>query len=141
MRSSSAKGSQRVTASLLRRTGSAMAFTSLSDGPRGPERSAVGVAGRDVIGVEALPEEQLAAEAALGPLARHHLIALLGLPAPLGAHREDVLLDREIDGVGVDPGEVELHHELLPVAVGVHGHDRPAKSPPPVLGDTVEPTE
>ena len=33
-------------------------------------------------------------------------------------------------GVGVDPGEVELDHELVPVAPGVHRHDRGTRGVP-----------
>ena len=46
------------------------------------------------------------------------------LEAPLGGDREDVAVHRDVDRVGVDAGQVEVHDELVAAPVGVH-RERP----------------
>jgi hypothetical protein len=56
----------------------------------------------------------------LRALGHEHLVALLRLKAPLGPHAQDVVLDGQIDRVGLDAREVEFDDELVAAAVGVH---------------------
>src|SRR4051794_8379013 len=93
------------------------------------------VVGLDVAGVEGLAEEQLAAERASGPLGYDHLVALPGLPGSLGLYGEHVLLDLEVDAVGLDPGQVEVDVEAVAPPVGIDRHDAGA---PVALRETVE---
>jgi ABC-2 type transport system ATP-binding protein len=72
--------------------------------------------------VEVLPHQELTGEGALGPLGDEDFLALLRLPGPFGPHGEHVLLNGEVDRVGVDPGEVEVDDEAVILAVGVHRH-------------------
>ena len=71
------------------------------------------VVGVDLIGVEALAEEQLTRERAVGALRDHLLVAFLAVAVPLGGDGQHVALDGEIDGTRIDPGKVEVDDELV----------------------------
>ena len=62
------------------------------------------VGGAEVVTVEALSEEQLAAELALGPFGDLDLIALSADPAPRRPHGEEILLHGQVDEAGIDAG-------------------------------------
>ena len=115
---------------------SAMGIRSMQD--------AAVVRGVDVLGVQGVPEEQLPGVDAQRPLGDLHLDgAVHGQGAALGPHGQDVALDVELDGVGVDAGEVEDGHEVVAVAVRVHGHGggsgpASAAGAGEVLGEAVE---
>jgi hypothetical protein len=81
------------------------------------------VAGLDAVGIQSLAQEELPAEAALWALRHQHLVALDRLPPPFGRDGEHVLLHRQLDGRWVHARDVEVHHEAVLVAVGVHSHD------------------
>src|SRR5260370_27813044 len=65
-------------------------------------------------------EEQLAADLALGPLSDLDLIALGWEPAAGCPHAEDIVLDRQFDGVGIHARQVEMNLELVATTVRVH---------------------
>src|SRR4051794_11006461 len=97
-------------------------------GDRDRERQhAVLAVGLEVFGVQRVAEEDLAGVGPLRPLGHDHLVALSRLKAPLGPHRQHVLLDGQIDRRGLHAWEVELDDELLPAAVGVH-RERPRRT-------------
>jgi hypothetical protein len=62
------------------------------------------VAGAEVVTVEALAEEQLAAEVALGPFGDLDLIALGADPVARRPHGEQILLHGQLDEAGIDAG-------------------------------------
>jgi hypothetical protein len=68
----------------------------LGDGEAHGE-DAIGVVGVDLGGVEAVAEEQLAAETSLGAFGSDDVDTVLALPGALGAHREHVAFDGEVD--------------------------------------------
>src|SRR4051812_14690205 len=103
---------------------------------------AVLVTGLHTLGVEALAEKQLPAEVALRSLRRHHLLVLARLPLALGAHREHVLLDRQVDRRRIDAGKIEVDDELIALAVRVHRHrGRTRPRPEDLLRQPVEVAE
>ena len=78
----------------------------LGDGD-GEREHAVFVGGADVVTVQALAEEQLAAELALGPFRDLDLIALGADPGARRPHGEEILLHGQLDEAGIDAGQVE----------------------------------
>jgi hypothetical protein len=86
--------------------------------------NAVVVGGVNVIGVQAVAKEQLAAERPVWSLGDDPLLTLCLRGLPLGVHRQDVLLDRQIDRRGIDTRQVEPNDEPLAVAVRVDGSER-----------------
>ncbi len=82
----------------------------------------VGVAGVAALGVEALAQEQLAAEGPLRTLTDEQLHTIEDSAVTLGVDRQHVLLDDEVDRARVDTGEVELDDELVAMAVRVDRH-------------------
>src|SRR4051812_15791162 len=93
----------------------------LGDGDRDAEHALVAL-GLDVLAVEGVAQEHLAGQLALGPLRSDDTDALAPAPRALRRPGAPVLLDREVDGGGVDAGDVELEYELFTLAVGVHRH-------------------
>ena len=60
----------------------------------------------------------------------------------LGSDGQHVAFDVEVDALGVDAGQIELHDELVAVAPRVHGHGRrTGHGPEDLLGETIELTE
>ena len=92
----------------------------LSDGD-GESKHTVLIVGSDVIAVQALAEEQLTAELAVGPLGDLDLITLAADPGPGGSHGKEILLDGEVNEPGIYAGQVEMNLELVTPTVGVHG--------------------
>ncbi len=93
----------------------------------------------DVIGVEGLAEEQLAGEGARWSFAHDHLGAIGCNGGPLGLHRQDVLLDGEVDRGGVHAGEVEVDIEGVALTLGDDRHGaRPSGGAEDLLGQAVE---
>ena len=90
----------------------------LGDGD-GQGEHTVFVGGADVVTVEAFPEEQLAAEVALGPLGDLDLVALRPHPAARRPHGEEILLHGQLDEAAIHPGKVEVDRELVAPTVGV----------------------
>jgi len=110
-------------------------------GDRDREREhAVLAAGLHILGVERVPEEELARVRAVRTLGDDHLVALLRLKAALGPDGQDVLLDGQLDRRGLDAREVELDDELLAAPVGVHRERprRPRRGGRELLGEPVE---
>lgn len=99
---------------------------------------AVLVGGVDLFGVEPVAEKELTAEAALATFAGDDLVAIDGLPVPLGSDGHRIALDAQVDGCRVDAGKVELDDEAVAVAVGVHGDAGLAGLTPGLVKDTVE---
>jgi hypothetical protein len=64
----------------------------------------------------------LAAERALGTLDDDDLVAFGSGPGPFAGDGECVLFDGQVDGVGVEAGDIEVHQERVPAAVRVHRH-------------------
>src|SRR5581483_9392796 len=81
------------------------------------------VAGSDVLGVEVVAEDQLAAEHTARPLGGDQL-GVAGSGRSLGPAGDHVAFDVQIDRVGVDAGQVELDMEGVAVAPRIHRHDR-----------------
>src|SRR5579863_5409662 len=71
------------------------------------------VVGGDVVGVQSLAEEDLPGEGAVGPFRHDHLGAVGPHRGALGADGEHVLLDRQVDGAGVDAGQVQADVEVV----------------------------
>jgi hypothetical protein len=80
------------------------------------------VVGGDVLGVQGLAEEDLPGEGAVGSFGDDHLGAVGLDRGALGADGQDVLLDCQVDGSGIDAGQVESDVEVVALPVGVHGH-------------------
>jgi hypothetical protein len=72
--------------------------------------------------VEALAQEQLATERALGAFRGDDLQVLIRLPRALGGQGQDVLLHGQVDRRGIDAGQIEVDDELVALAVRVHRH-------------------
>ena len=123
----------------MRLTGdfNAAGLRTIRDGD-GDGEHAVFVGGVDLLGVEAVTEKELAAEGALAAFARYDLVTLDGRPVPLGGDRHGVAFDGEVDRRRVDAGEVEMDHEAVAVAVGVHRDAGLAGLAPRLVEDTVE---
>src|SRR3954451_23955755 len=103
---------------------------------------AVGVLGVNTVGVERLAQEQLTAERPVRPLTDQQLDPVGLGPLAFGMDRQHVLLDRQVNRLGLDAGKIELHHELFAVAVRVDGHRRrPGRGAERLLGESVEVTE
>ena len=87
-------------------------------------------------------EEHLPGEYAPRTLGDDHLRAVDLHRPPLGPDGEDVLLDRQVDGVSTDAGQVEVDVEGVAIAVGIHRHrGRPGGCSEELLGEPVEVTE
>jgi hypothetical protein len=84
----------------------------------------VGVAGHQVIDIEAFTEEHLTAEATLLAFRDEDLIAFGREPRALCLHCHHVLFHGQLDRVRIDPGEVEVGDELITASIGVHRHHR-----------------
>ena len=121
----------------LARDFDASGLRAIRDGDGDGEHS-VFVGGVDLVGVEAVAEKELAAEGALSPFARDDLVAFDGLPVPLGGDRHGVAFDSEVDRRRVDARQVEVDHEAVAVAVGVHRDAGLAGLAPRLVEDTVE---
>ena len=63
------------------------------------------VVGGDVLGVQGLAEEDLPGEGTVGSFGDDHLGAVGLDRGALGADGQDVLLDGQVDGSGIDPGQ------------------------------------
>jgi hypothetical protein len=93
----------------------------LGDGHDQAQHAGV-VARLDPLQVEVVAQHQLPAERAARPLGREHLpVAVAG--DPLGPHGEHVALDVQVDAVAAHARQVELEHEAVTLAPGVHRHD------------------
>ena len=112
----------------------------LGDGD-GDGQHAVLVAGVHLGGVEAVAEEQLAAEGAVDALIGDDVVALDGTPGALGADGEDVALVFEVDGGGIDAGQIEVSDERVAVPVGVHREAGPLELVAGLLQGAVDLTE
>jgi hypothetical protein len=91
-------------------------------GDRDPQPQDTGVVvGRYLVQVEVVPEHELAAEQAGGPLGSQHL-ALAAAWRPFGLDGQHVPLDVDVQGLGLDAGQVELDQERVAVSPGIHRH-------------------
>jgi integrase/recombinase XerD len=104
----------------------------------GDREDTVLIGGVDLVGVEAVAEEQLAREGALSAFAGDDLVAFDGLPVPFRADRHRVALDGDVDRGGVDAGQVEVDDEAVAVPVGVHRNARLTGLAPGLVEDTIE---
>ena len=94
------------------------------------------------VGVERLAQEELPAERSVRSLSDDELDTLSLGASTLGVDGEHVLFDRQVDGLRVDPGQIELNHERFTVAVGVDRHGRWShRSAQHLLGESVKATE
>src|ERR1044072_9228506 len=94
-------------------------------GDRDPQGQDSGLIGRgQVVRVERLPKEQLAAENAVTALVDDPLsaVGLWGLALGMDGHH--VLLDREIDRVRADAWKIQVDYEMTVLAVSRHRHHR-----------------
>ena len=80
---------------------------------------AVVVDGGDVVQVQALAEEQLPAELAVGPLLHLYFISLVPERRARRLHAQEVVLDGQLDRAGVGAGQVELDLQLVASTVGI----------------------
>ena len=96
----------------------------------------------DLLGVERVAEGQAAGKGAGNPLAGNQLLVLTGLLGTLRAHREHATVDRDVDGLGVHPRQIEAKLDLVLATDHVHRHGRPQSGPVAVAerapGDAVE---
>jgi hypothetical protein len=83
---------------------------------------AVVVAGLEVVGVQSLTEEDLAAEHALRPLADDQLLRRRAVEGPARGDARHVLLDRQLHRGGVHAGKVEVDVQVVALPIGVHRH-------------------
>ena len=92
-------------------------------------------------GVEAVAEEQLAAERAVDALTGDDVVAVDRTPGPLGADGEHVALVLQVDRGGIDAGQIEVSDERVAVPVGVHREARPLELVAGLLQGAVDLTE
>jgi hypothetical protein len=79
--------------------------------------------GRDLLGVDALPVAELAQVRTVRTLLAEPLRITPRADSALGADREQLALDIDIDGARVDTRHVRIGHVLIAVPVEVHGHE------------------
>src|ERR1019366_1590883 len=92
--------------------------------------------GLDCLGVGASRQRYRAAEGPVAALTPHVVLVLLFLALlVLTGDREDVVLDLDLDLLGLDPGDVGAHDE---VAVVAHDVDRRRPSVRVTIGELVE---
>ena len=82
----------------------------------------VGEVRGEAVGVEVVAEEQLPGELAVGPLVSDHLVPFLALRHTPGPDGDHVVLDGDVDVVGIHPGQIQVHGELVAAAQGLHRH-------------------
>jgi hypothetical protein len=96
------------------------------------------VDGVDVVTVQALAQEQLAAELAVAPLRDEDLVALFSRRRAGGPHGEDILLHGQFDRARISAGQVQIDLELFAPTVGVDGGLADATFGQHLLGDPLE---
>src|SRR5580698_7827903 len=96
----------------------------------------------DLLGVHAVGQPELPGEGAHDPLPHERLLALRVLLSALGADCQDAAVDRDVNALRVDPGQVEPQLDLALAADGIHPHGSvPAVADPEravELGEGVE---
>ena len=95
------------------------------------------VSGFDVIGVEVVPEHEPAGDRSLRPLIDEDGGALGRPPRTFRLDRQLVALDRQVDRVGIEAGQVEVEEEPVVETVGIDRHHRRPR-PPHLLGEPIE---
>jgi hypothetical protein len=90
----------------------------------GQREHTVAIFGLDVVDIQAVTEHELPAVGAGGAFGDKVTRVLGVLAGPLGAHRQRVVLRRNIQRVRVDAGKVEPADELVAGAQAVHRHQR-----------------
>jgi hypothetical protein len=84
-----------------------------------------------VLSIEGVTEKQLAGVHPQRPLVHQHLDVLTDVTRPaLSLDRQHVAFDVNIDRGRLDTGDVEMHHELIALAVGVHRNRRRTRPGP-----------
>ena len=91
-----------------------------------------------MVAVQALSEEQLAAEFPLGPLGHLDLVALEWSPGARRPDRQDILLNGQLDRRCIDARHVEMDLELVASAVGIDRDLSSSACGQQLLGDPVE---
>src|SRR6516162_11565406 len=90
---------------------------------------AVGEVGLDLVEVDLVAKGETAGEGAGNPLAGDQLLVLTSHLGTLRAHREHAAVHRDVDGLGVDAGQVEAELDLVLAPDHVHRHSRPSSGP------------
>jgi hypothetical protein len=113
----------------------------LGDGD--PQRQhTVGEISLDAFRVEAFAEMHLPAVRATVTLGQIDLVAFLALPGPCGADGEHAALDGDVQAVGGDAGQIDLHPHVAASPEGVHRHRHaPVRRPAEPAEQRIEVTE
>src|SRR5689334_23297352 len=86
---------------------------------------AIGEVGLDLVEVDLVAKGEAPGEGAGNPFAGNQLLVLTSLLGTLRAHREHAAVHRDVDGLGVDAGQVEAEQDLVLAPDNVHRHGRP----------------